>query len=100
MRINHLAAIGATVTVGLSTLGWAQNNPVLTARELFHVPAAVKTQPVAKKQTTPPTAPGPIKEFRKDDGSVQIVTASYEGGKPLGMRLQHPLIWTYLLGRT
>ncbi|MBI4906381.1 MAG: DUF4384 domain-containing protein [Acidobacteria bacterium] len=101
MRINHLAAIGATVAVSLSTLAWSQNAPVLTARELFHAPAAAKTaptQPVAQKQTKTPTQPKqvaqqsprpaqrPMQEFRRNDGTVQIITASYEGGKPLGLR--------------
>lgn len=107
MRINHLAAIGASLTVSLSTLAMGQN-PVLTARELFHVPQAAKaspSQPVAQsqKQTKPATQPRPtggtqvaqqtapytvrpVKEFRKDDGSIQFVTASYDGGKPLGLR--------------
>lgn len=103
MRIH----LSAALSLSLSGLAFGQNKQELTARELFGTVAGSKVmssqagqstpkQPAAqvKKAATPlgpiaqtrPAPPRPIREFRQNDGTVQIVTASYEGPKPFGLR--------------
>jgi len=89
----------------------AQNQPELTARELFYVPvsnsarkpvsqakppvppAVKKTEPVTvaantrkpARPATPSEAPPPARP-EPGWGEVKLVTASYNGNKPLGLR--------------
>lgn len=100
MKKNHL--IAAALLAGAAIVA-AQNKPALTARELFYVPASAAVSAAPKKATTHPksstggtqvathkTTPPPAVQHqpppRESEAPVMLVTASYSGPRPLGLR--------------
>ncbi|HUQ91470.1 MAG TPA: DUF4384 domain-containing protein [Bryobacteraceae bacterium] len=89
--------------VGAAVIG-AQNQAGLTARELFYAPAAPPVVSQQKKNTSPTVAKGsqqvagskknatpppnhtPPHQMPQAEAPVMLVTASYSGPRPLGLR--------------
>lgn len=99
MIYKRLAVVAAVVGAAVVL---AQTKPELTARELFFVPAAVNAakktaatpKPTETKQVaqntrpTRPVKPQPTVEPQEiiANNQVKLVTASYSGPKPMGIR--------------
>lgn len=103
MYVNSMFLKTAIAVAGAAAFLAAQSTPNLTARELFFVPEEISTpkkaaapvvskaQPPASKQkaqvaakTTTPAKVQP--QVIRTDSEVRLVTASYSGPSPLGLK--------------